>query len=195
MENLLVDNKVLKEKGIEIERVQLDINALEPKSEAFTQKNPMQTVPALELDDGTVISETIAICRYFEEIQPDPLLFGKTPLEKAVNEMWQRRMEFHFLLPVANVFRHAHPAMADWEKPQIKEFSDANRPKVLEFLSWLDTELADRQFIAGDAFTIADITAIAAADFMKPARLEIPETLTNVLRWYGEMKERPSYRA
>lgn len=182
----------LAEKGVTVPLEPVDMTALGHRDERITALNPLQRLPVLELDDGTAISESVAICRYIEELHPEPALMGINAVDRALVEMWQRRMEMHLLLFVANIFRHAHPAMAEWEVPQIKEFSDANKPKVLSTLKWLDEELADRPFIAGDRFTIADITAMIAVDFMKPARVEVPEDLENVLSWYRSVKARPS---
>ena len=105
----------------------------------------------LELDDGTVLCESVAICRYFEELQPEPALFGRGALGKAQVEMWQRRMELNLFLPVSQAFRHIHPAMKEWEVPQVPEWGEANKPKALDFLVLLDAELALREFAAGDA--------------------------------------------
>jgi glutathione S-transferase len=185
----------LAEKGIELPLEPVDMSELGHKSETITQLNPLQRLPVLLLDDGTALSESVAICRYFEELYPQPPLMGVDALDKARVEMWQRRMEMHLLLPVANVFRHAHPAMATWEVPQVKAFSEANRPKVIECLTWLNEELSDRPFIAGDRFSIADITAMIAVDFMKPAQIDRPEDLKNLDGWYDSVKNRPSSSA
>ncbi len=182
----------LAEKSVEIQLVPVDMVAMEQRSHEITQRNPLQRLPVLELDDGTVLTETVAICRYFEELQPEPALFGSGALGKATVEMWQRRLEFHLFLPVAQAFRHTHPAMKEWEVPQIVEWGEANRPKALEFLQILDVHLASSRFAAGDSFSIADITGLVAVDFMKPARIAIPVELTHVLRWYRELKARPS---
>jgi glutathione S-transferase len=109
--------------------------------------------------------------------------------------MWQRRMELNLLMPVAQAFRHIHPAMVEWEVPQVAEWGEANKPKAVEFLSILDRELAGRKFVAGDAYTVADITGLVAVDFMKPARIELPAGLSNVRRWYDTVKARPSAAA
>ena len=185
----------LAEKGIEVPMEAIDMGELGHKGETVSSHNPLQRLPVLVLDDGSALCESVAICRYFEELHPDPPLMGVDALDKARVEMWQRRMEMNLLLLVANVFRHAHPAMATWEVPQIKEFSEANRPKVITTLNWLNDELAHRQFIAGDRFTIADITAMIALDFLKPARLEIPPELSHLLAWYDRVKQRPSASA
>ena len=185
----------LAEKGIEVPLVPVDMGAMEHKGDAVAQRNPLQRLPVLELDDGTILTESVAICRYFEELHPEPALFGRGALGKAKVEMWQRRMELNLLSCVAQAFRHIHPAMKEWEIPQIPEWGEANKPKVLEFLRILDVELSGRAFAAGDEFSIADITGMIAIDFMKPARITVPEELTNVVRWYQALSARPSAKA
>ncbi|MDP2122393.1 MAG: glutathione S-transferase [Hoeflea sp.] len=182
----------LAEKAIEIETVPVDMGQMGHKSSEVTALNPLQRLPVLVLDDDTVITESVAICRYFEELHPEPPLMGTDARDKAIVEMWNRRMELNFLASVAAAFRHTHPAMKEWEVPQLAEWGEANRPKALSFLDLLDRELADREFIAGDRYTIADITGLIAFDFMKPARIERPAHLTNVMRWYGTVSSRPS---
>ncbi|MCO6186239.1 glutathione S-transferase family protein [Rhizobium sp. L1K21] len=182
----------LREKGIEIERVPVDMGALGHKAPEITALNPLQRLPVLQLDDGTVICESVAICRYFEEIHPEPNLFGATPLERAQVEMWNRRAELSFLGAVAAAFRHIHPAMKEWEVPQVPEWGEVNKPKAVEFLIFLNSELAGRDYIAGDRFTIADITMAVGFDFMKPARITCPPELENVLAWHQRVAARPS---
>lgn len=182
----------LAEKGIEVPLAPVDMGALGHRSAEVTGLNPLQRLPVLVLDDGTVLTESIAICRYFEELHPQPPLFGTGALGRALVEMWQRRMELNLLMPVAQAFRHIHPAMVEWEVPQIAAWGEANKPKAVEFLSILDRELAGREFVAGDAYTVADITGLVAVDFMKPARIELPAGLSNVRRWYDAVKARPS---
>ncbi|MGO4835670.1 glutathione S-transferase family protein, partial [Rhizobiaceae sp. 2RAB30] len=148
----------LAEKGIEVPLVPIDMNALGHREETVASRNPLRRLPVLELDDGTIITESIAICRYFEELHPEPALFGRGALGKAVVEMWQRRMELNLMMPVAQAFRHIHPAMKEWEVPQFPDWGEANKPKALEFLRLLDAELAQREFIAGDGYSVADIT-------------------------------------
>lgn len=185
----------LAEKGLEVPRVPVDIARLEHKAAEFAAVNPLQRIPALELDDGTVIAESIAICRYFEELHPEPALFGTGALERALVEMWQRRVEFGLLLAVAAAFRHLHPAMTDMEVPQVAAWGEANKPKVAEFLEFLDRHLAGTRFICGERYTVADITGLVAVDFMKPAKLAVPEELRHVRRWHGEVSARPSASA
>jgi glutathione S-transferase len=185
----------LAEKGIEVPLVPVDMAAMEHKGGEVTSRNPLQRLPVLELDDGTVICESVAICRYFEELHPEPALFGRGALGKALVEMWQRRMELNLMTPVAQAFRHLHPAMKEWEVPQIAGWGEANKPKAIEFLRILDGELAGREFVAGDEFTIADITGLIAVDFMKPARIQVPEDCSNVRRWHAALSARPSAAA
>ncbi len=185
----------LAEKGIEVPLVPVDMMAMEHKGEAIAHLSPFQELPILELDDGTVLSETVAICRYFEELHPAPALMGEGAQGKANVEMWQRRMEFKLLLPVANVFRHTHPAMKLWEIPQLPDFAEANKPRVAKVLEWMNEELAKRPFIAGEKYSIADITAMIAIDFMKPARLVVPDDLVDLIKWYEGVKARPSSSA
>ena len=185
----------LAEKGIAVPRVSIDINKMEHKTPEFAALNPFQRTPTLQLDDGTVIAESIAICRYFEDVQPDPPLFGIGAVGKALVEMWQRRIEFGLLLTVAAAFRHLHPAMAQMEVPQVTAWGEANKLKAIEFLQVLDGQLADSQFVCGDAFTVADITGLVAVDFMRPAKITLPEELANVRRWHSVVSERSSARA
>lgn len=185
----------LAEKGIEVPLVPVDMGAFGHKQEPVSSRNPLQRLPVLELDDGTVITESVAICRYFEELHPEPALFGRGALGKALVEMWQRRMELNLLGCVAAAFRHIHPAMKEWEVPQIPEWGEANKSKAVGFLKLLDDELADREFVAGDAYSIADITGLIAIDFMKPARIRVPEDCANVLRWHQAISSRPSAAA
>ena len=185
----------LAEKGVTVPVISIDLARLEHKAPAYVAVNPLQRTPALELDDGTVISESIAICRYFEELHPEPPLFGTGALERARVEMWQRRLEFGLLGTVAAVFRHLHPAMAEMEVPQVAAWGETNKPRVIEFLRFLDGDLADRRFIAGDRFSIADITGLVGLDFMKPAKLSLPDELANVRRWHAELAARPSAQA
>jgi glutathione S-transferase len=186
----------LGEKGISVPTEPVDLGALAHKSPAFRAINPLQRVPVLVLDDNvTVITESIAICRYFELLHPNPPLFGIGPREVAIVEMWQRRMEFQLLLQVGHVFRHTHSAMKEMEVPQVPAWAEANKPRVMEFLEVLDRELKDRPFAAGDRFSVADITGMIGIDFMKPAKLALPESLVNVRRWHAEISARPSAKA
>lgn len=185
----------LAEKGMTVPAEEVDLGALAHKSEAFTAVNPFQRVPALVLDDGAVITESIAICRYLEWLTPDPVLFGRSGIEAAMVEMWERRMEHYLFAPVTHVFRHLHPAMKNMENPQVPAWGEANKGRVLAALRLIDRELAARPFIAGESFSVADITALVAVDWMRPARLSVPEELVNLQRWRREVSARPSAAA
>ena len=185
----------LAEKGIDVPTEQVDMMKMEHRTPEYTAINPLQRMPALVLDDGTVITESLAICRYFEALQPEPPLFGVGAKESALVEMWSRRVENNFFATVAAVFRHLHPAMKELEVPQVPAWAEANRPRVTAFLELLDGELAKREFIAGDRFSVADITALCTVDFMKPARLTVPEGAANVKRWHAAVSARPSAKA
>lgn len=182
----------LAEKGLEVPGEPVEIMKLAHKSDALRAKNPWALLPVLELDDGTAISETIAICRYFEALHPEPPLMGEGPLGLAQVEMWQRRVEFHLFLPVVHSVRHLHPRFDVLEVPQVPDWGRANKPRVADALAILDARLGESRFIAGDAFTVADITAIAAAEFMRIARIEAPAELANFHRWREEAFARPS---
>ena len=184
----------LAEKGMSVPIERVDLAALEHKSAEFTALNPLQRVPVLVLDDGTVITESIAICRYFEGLRPEPALFGRGALETAMVEMWNRRVELNLYQAVSAVFRHTHPAMKDFES-QVPEWGEANRPRVFDFLGLLDRELKSRMFIAGDHYTVADITTLVAVELMRPAKLIVPEELVNLHRWHAQIGERTSSSA
>jgi glutathione S-transferase len=185
----------LAEKGIELAFEEVDLMRGGLKTPEFSALNPFQRVPVLVLDDGTAIAETVAICRYFEELQPEPALFGKGALACARVEMWNRRMDLGLLASVAQAFRHLHPAMAKLEVPQVAAWGEANKPRALEILRIMDEELANRRYLAGEQYSIADITALVAIDFMKPARIARPQQLENLARWYAEVAMRPSAKA
>jgi glutathione S-transferase len=185
----------LAEKGITVPAEQVDLGQLAQRSDAYTAVNPMQRVPALVLDDGTVIAESIAICRYFETLHPDPPLFGRGALESALVEMWSRRIELHLFLPVTTVFQHLHPAMKIMVDPQVAAWGEANKPRVTQFLQFLDGELKTRAYVAGAAYTVADITAMVAVDFMRVSKLTVPDDLPHVRRWHDAVSARPSAKA
>jgi len=185
----------LAEKGVSIPRVEVNLARLEHKTAEFARLNPFETIPVLELDDGTRIAETIAICRYIEALWPEPNLFGSTALEQATVEMWQRQLELRLLFPIAQVVRHSHPKMAEMENPQVPDWAEVNRPKALHAMAIVDEAVRDRQFIAGDRFTLADITGLVALDFAKSARIAIPPELVHLNRWHGALKARPSAAA
>jgi glutathione S-transferase len=185
----------LAEKGIEVPCEEVDLMGGALKTSEFAALNPFRRVPVLVLEDGTAIAETMAICRYFEELKPEPRLFGEGPVAVATVEMWSRRMDLGLLLSVAQAFRHLHPAMATLEVPQVAAWGEANKPRALEILTIMDDQLASRRFLAGEHYSVADITALVAIDFMKPARIERPQGLKNLARWYEDVANRPSAKA
>ncbi len=184
----------LAEKGVEVPTVQVDIPGKENRRPPFNEKNPMQGVPMLELDNGTCISESVAICRYFEETHPDPPLMGVDAADKALVEMWNRRMEHHVALPCMNSFRHTHAFFAD-RIEQLPEFGALQKSEALRMMAWLDDELAEREFIAGDRFTIADITALCGIDFGRITKIGIADDQANLKRWHDAVSSRPSAAA
>jgi glutathione S-transferase len=182
----------LAEKGMSVPMVDMDLARLDQKTTAFSVLNPFQTVPVLELDDGEVISESAAICRYFEELRPEPPLFGVGALERARVEMWHRRLELQLFFPIAQAYRHTHPAAKVLEPHQIAEWAELNRGRALRAMTVVDEALRERPFVAGDRFSIADILGLVALDFIKPARITIPENLVNLRRWRETLAARPS---
>ena len=182
------------EKGIEVPFEELDIVNAVNRQEDFRKKNPMGTIPVLELDDGTCISESAAICRYFEEMHPEPPLLGVDGKDRAVVAMWDRRMEFEILLPIANAFRQQH-AFFKGRIEQCPEYAEVSKRQAIQNLAWLDEALADRKFIAGDRYTIADITALCGVDFGKVSKITIQPDQKNLSRWYEEVSARPSAKA
>jgi glutathione S-transferase len=182
------------EKGIDCERVPVDIRAGENISPEFLAKNPGGRVPVLELDDGTFLAESIAICRYLEGIHPEPNLFGTTPLESAQIEMWQRRVELNFMAEVAGAFRNITGFFKDRETP-VKEWGQVCAEKAPKALAMFDAQLANNTYLAGDRFSVADITLAIALDFAKQVKVvELPE-LANINRWYELVSARPSMSA
>ncbi len=185
----------LAEKGIEVLYEEFALNIENIQSDEFASLNPMRQVPILILDDGETITETMAICRYFEELNPEPRLLGETALEKARIEMWNRRVELGLFFAVAQAFRHLHPKMSEREVPQVSDWGAANQQKAIARLELLDHRLRTSRFIAGDTYSVADITALVAVDFMVAARIERPAELAGVTRWYEEVATRPSAAA
>lgn len=185
----------LAEKGIEVPSEQVDLMKGEQRSDEFRKKNPMMRVPVLELDDGTNLAESVAICRYFEEKQPEPNLMGKSAEDKAVIEMWQRRMESEIFNNVGMFFRNTNEMAKALEPNPNKPLGEAAGRAVEKRLKWLDEELGNRKYIAGDAYSIADITALCAIDFAQFAGIKIPDDCKNLQRWYQDVSSRPSAKA
>jgi glutathione S-transferase len=182
----------LAEKGLTVPYEQINISTADNRKPEFLKKNPMGTLPVLELDDGTLIAESVAICRYFEDIKPEPALMGVDAKDKAVVEMWQRRMEFEVLSMAAGSFRNT----SDFFKGRIpQEYGEVCKVAAIKRLEWLDTVLADREFIAGPRYTIADITALIGIDFGRTTGIRIQENQTNLARWHKAVSSRPSAKA
>ena len=184
----------LAEKGIEVPMVDIDMMKDEHRTPDFLAINPLGTLPVLELDDGTILTESIAICRYFEALHPEPPLFGRTALEQAQVEMWDRRIELEFMRPISEAFRHGDDFWKD-RLTQVPDYAEVARERVFENLSWLDDRLADREFIATDDYTVADISAQCGFLLGKNTGTPIPETCANVLRWFEAVTHRPTARA
>ncbi|MDT8345114.1 MAG: glutathione S-transferase [Thermohalobaculum sp.] len=184
-------NIFLAEKGVEIERHTLNLMEGEHKAPDYLGRVGISQVPALELADGTVLTETQAICRYLEALHPSPNMMGRDPLEIAVIDMWQRRVEFGLFAAVASTFRHTNPHMAVLED-QCPDWGAINRKRIPAALAALDARLAHSPYLAADRFTVADITAIVAIDFLKVIREPIPERLAHLDAWLGRVRARPS---
>ncbi len=192
----------LAEKGVEIPMVQVNTREREQFADPFKAVNPYCMVPALELDDGTCISESVAICRYIEEVHPEPPLMGRDARDKAIVEMWNRRVELEGYLAAAEAVRNGLPMFEDRALPglaggvpQIPALVERGKQTMSRFFDHLDTQLANNRFVAGDAFSIADITAFVTIEFAKRIEIEAPESCDNVQRWRDEVGSRPSAAA
>ena len=184
----------LAEKGLNIPRVEVDMAGGENRRAPYLTINPMGTMPVLELDDGTYLAESIAICRYLEALHPEPPLMGTTPLERARIDMWNRRMEFEIMRPIQEAFGHLSPFWIG-KREQIAQYGELARKTALERMAWLDGELATRPFIAGERYTVADITAQCACVLGKNTGTPIPDTLSHLTRWFSDVSSRPTARA
>jgi glutathione S-transferase len=184
----------LAEKGVQLPLQAMDLNAQEHKSAAFRAKSPLARIPALELDDGRVLTETRAICTYIEGLHPEPNLMGVDATERAFIEMADRRVEWYLLLPIGHWIRHTHPGLAPLEQPQFPDFGRSQGEKLLETVAWLDSELQRQPWIAGERFTIADITAFCAREFARGLMKFVPgdEGMHALQAWRDRMNERPS---
>jgi glutathione S-transferase len=184
----------LAEKNVNVPYEEVDIVKAVNRTPEFKQKNPLGTVPVLELDDGTYIAESVAICRYFEELYPEPPLMGVGAKERALVEMWNRRMELYVFLPVTDAFRHQHEFFKG-RITQVPDYARVQRENAEKSLSWLDRVLSDRFFIAGDNFSIADITALCAVDFARVSKIRVQPEQKHLTRWYAAVSSRPSAKA
>ncbi len=184
----------LAEKGIDLPTEQVDIGKRMNLEPDFLAKNPLGKVPVLELDDGTYLSETVAICRYLEGTHPTPPLMGVDPSDAAVVEMGQRWMEFEVANPIMQCFQNTH----DYFKgriTQVPDYGEVCRATALERLAWLDQVLGEREFVAGERYSIADITLLVGIDFGRVVRLRIPPEHKNLTRWHEAVSSRPSAQA
>lgn len=187
---------VMAEKGItDIEVVSIDLMKGEHRSAEYLAKVGMPVAPALELDDGTVITESIAIARYLESLYPEPNLFGRDPKETAIIEMWARRSEMLVATPLMMSVRHGHPALAALEANQSAEVAKLNREQGARALKLIDHRLGDSEFIAVDRITIADIVAYIGIDFARIVQFKPDESLVNLSRWIEAMRARPASAA
>lgn len=189
------------EKGLEIPTVQVDLAGKEQHSEAFRAINPLCDVPVLELDDGTHISQVNGICRYLDAAFPEPSLYGRTPKEQGQIAMWDNYAMNQGLSAVADAFRNTtkgfrnHAVVGLRSYAQIPELAKRGRSRTQDFMEDLNAYLAEREHVAGDNFSAADITAMIALDFAKWVKIEIPRSHTHLLRWYEAVSSRPSAKA
>ena len=181
------------EKGISIPLERIRMQKREHKAPEFVAKNSLGQVPMLELDDGTCISESLAICRYLEELHPSPPLFGRSPVERATVEMWIRRAEFRLWNPMGQVWINDDPRTAIVNPNQFKEYGAHSRKGVANAMKWIDRELSDgRDCLAGANFSMADIVLLCGIDFAKFVNMEIPEDATHLRAWHARVSARPS---
>ena len=189
------------EKGMALDTVQVDLANGEQFSDEFRRVNPDCMVPVLELDDGTLLSEVVAICQYLEELQPQPSLFGSSPVERAMITMWNIKVEQQGFMAIADAFRNStrglktHAVAGPDPFDQIAELAERGRQRLQFFFDKLDRRLADNTYIAGENFSIADISAFVVVDFAGWVKLPIPDDAINLTRWYASVSARPGARA
>ncbi len=185
----------LAEKGIDIPREEVDVLAGEHRSSEYLAMNPDGTIPLLELDNGEYISETVAISRFFEHSCPQPPLMGNSAEEKARIEMWQRRIENRLTNSVATYFHHATEGLGERDRYRNPEWGQKNRIVAIEAMKQLDSQLEGNEFVAGDSYSIADITALCAIDFARAVDIPIPDDCPQLERWYQQVSQRESAAA
>jgi len=195
-------NMFLAEKGIEVPTVEINTRERAQFANSYVAINAVSQVPTLELDDGTCISESMAICRYFEEVQPDPPLFGRDTKEKVLVEMWSRRAEFMGYLSVADILRNSSPVFKDrglpgvpGGVPQIASLVERGRKAMERFFAHFDDRLSEAEFVAGNHFSVADITTFVTIRFASRVEVDPPVSCANIARWLGEIESRPSASA
>jgi len=192
----------LAEKGITLalegcwDRIGMSLN------KAYLERYPFRLMPMLELDDGSQLGESIAICRYFEALYPQPSLFGRDALEQAVTEMWLQRVCIDGEIGAEEIFRNSHPAFVDRglagsaeRVPQIAALVDRGKSRVMRLLRILNMQLCKQAFVAGPLFSMADIAALCAVDFAKVCGIDVPQDLASVRRWYADVSARPTAKA
>ena len=184
----------LAEKGVEVPMVDLNMAKGENRTPEFLAINPLGTMPVLELDDGTILTESVAICRYFEEMHPEPPLFGTDTLSRAQVEMWNRRAELELFLPAVAAFVHTNDFWKDLTE-QVPDYGRIAREHAQKTMTWFNDELADQQYLTGDTYTIADITAQCGSLLAKNTGTAFPEGLDNFVRWFNEVSGRPTARS
>jgi glutathione S-transferase len=184
----------LAEKSISIPLVHVPMREGAHKSPEFKAKNSLGQVPVLELDDGSTLSESIAICRYLEELHPAPTLFGNDPWQRAVIEMWMRRIELQLGNRIGAVWINTHKYTAGLGT-QYKDYGEAMRVRALEMMRWLDGEIAGHDFLCSDQYSMADIVALTTIDFGQFIGIEMPEDLAHLRAWHSRVSARPSAAA
>lgn len=184
----------LAEKGIAVDRVKVSLRDRAQKQPEFLSRNSLGQLPVLELDDGTHISESISICRYIEALYPEPPLFGTSPKEAAIIDMWCRRIEQQLMAPIGQVWIHTHPITAALVT-QFRDYGESNRGRAIQAFEWLDHEISGRSFMGGDAFSMADIVALTTIDFGVFVGVPIPSGCPAIRSWAAMMAERPSAQA
>ena len=189
----------LAEKGLDVELIEIDLMGGENLNEEFLKINPRGVIPTLELDDGSYLDETVAICRYLEETHPEPNLLGTDAFSKAKIEACQRHVEFDGFIPLLDAFRNTFPGFAERgvaglpaEYKAIPELAERGQKRYHLFVKNLNERLANQKYIVDDTFSIADITAICAIDFAKVLKIRLPEDYTHAWRWYNDVSSRPS---
>ena len=185
----------LAEKNVAYDTIEVLIAQSAHQTDEFRRKNPISLLPVLEFPDGRILRETMAICRYLEEQHPEPNLYGADAWERAQIEMWNRHAELELLYPIAQVFRNSHPFWVGRIK-QAPEFATIMREQIALRLDWLEGELGKRPYMAGERFTVADITALCAIDFGKVSDIRLnAETQPNLSAWHKRVSDRPSAKA
>jgi glutathione S-transferase len=185
----------LAEKNLSVPSELVSIPAGEHKSEAFRAVNPLGQIPALKLDDGSVITESVSICRFFEAMHPEPPMFGVGPQGIAEVDMWTRRIELRLMTPLAGVWMHTHPFTARVVKPQYTEYGESQKPRVFAAMKEFDRFLADREWLDGRSYSIADIVLLTTVDFAGFVGVGIPAELENLAAWQARASARLSAAA